>query len=231
MKWKRHIKIELCFKLSLLWLFHVGHVVQNRRSALSLSWHEWFSCKGNWRMKDLRLLARVVVRTSDMKISRRRLPDRLRQNIAPQSVTHLLHEYFSSFNQSNHWLWLLQNVQKWKTHVQSVQIKLVCTCFDVAVAFVVRVALISSLCCVRREQARKLCFMKRVTKDWNTAIKDSKKSFHIDVWPSSKQSLSLIFFSDPLKKGEVQYVEIETSASCFYSFTKTFRNLSRTKWV
>ena len=43
---KRHIKIELCVKLSLLRLFHVDHVVQNRRSALSLSWHEWFSCKG-----------------------------------------------------------------------------------------------------------------------------------------------------------------------------------------
>ena len=72
---------------------------------------------------------------------------------------------------------------------------------------------------------------KGVTKDWNTAIKDSKKSFHIDVWPSSKQSLPLIFFSDPLKKGEVQYVAVETSASRFYSYTKTFRNLSRTKWV
>lgn len=62
-------------------------------------------------------------------------------------------------------------------------------------------------------------------------MKDSKKSFHIDVWPSSKQSLPLIFFSDPLKKGEVQYVAVETSASRFYSFTKTFRNLSHTKWV
>ena len=39
---KRLIKIELCVKLSLLWLFHVDHVVQNRRSALSLAWHEWF---------------------------------------------------------------------------------------------------------------------------------------------------------------------------------------------
>ena len=43
---KRHIKIELCVKLSLLRLFHVDHVVQNRRSALPLAWHEWFSCKG-----------------------------------------------------------------------------------------------------------------------------------------------------------------------------------------
>ena len=43
---KRHIKIVLCVKLSLLRLFHVDHVVQNRRNALSLAWHEWFSCKG-----------------------------------------------------------------------------------------------------------------------------------------------------------------------------------------
>ena len=43
---KRHIKIVLCVKLSLLRLFHVDHVVQNRRSALSLAWHKWFSCRG-----------------------------------------------------------------------------------------------------------------------------------------------------------------------------------------
>ena len=43
---KRHIKNELCVKLSLLRLFHVDHAVQNRGSALLLAWHEWFSCKG-----------------------------------------------------------------------------------------------------------------------------------------------------------------------------------------
>ena len=43
---KRDIKIELCVKLSLLRLFHVYHVVQNRRSALSVAWHEWLSGKG-----------------------------------------------------------------------------------------------------------------------------------------------------------------------------------------
>ena len=43
---KRHIKIVLCVKLSLLRLFHVDHVVQNTRSALSLAWHKWFSCIG-----------------------------------------------------------------------------------------------------------------------------------------------------------------------------------------
>ena len=43
---KRHILIKLFINLSLLRLFHVDHVVQNRRSALSLAWHEWFSGKG-----------------------------------------------------------------------------------------------------------------------------------------------------------------------------------------
>ena len=46
LKGKRHIKIELCVKFSLLRLFRVDQVVQNRRSALSLASHEWFSCKG-----------------------------------------------------------------------------------------------------------------------------------------------------------------------------------------
>ena len=48
---KRNIKIELCVKLSVLRLFHVKHVAQNRRSVLSLAWHEWFSCKDKeWRL-------------------------------------------------------------------------------------------------------------------------------------------------------------------------------------
>ena len=48
---KRHIKIELCGKLSLLRLFHVDYVVQNRRGALSLAWHECFSYKGKeWKI-------------------------------------------------------------------------------------------------------------------------------------------------------------------------------------
>ena len=36
---KRYIKIVLR-------LFHVGHVVQNRRGVHSRAWHEWFSFKG-----------------------------------------------------------------------------------------------------------------------------------------------------------------------------------------
>jgi len=37
LKRKRDLKIKLCVKLSLLRLFHVGHLVQNRRSALLLA--------------------------------------------------------------------------------------------------------------------------------------------------------------------------------------------------
>ena len=43
---KRRNKLELCVKLSVLRLFHVDHVVQNRQSFLSLAWHERFSGQG-----------------------------------------------------------------------------------------------------------------------------------------------------------------------------------------
>ena len=59
---EENVTLKLNFELSLLRLFCVDHVVKNRRSALSLAWHEW-------------LRARVVLRTSNMKISRRRLAD------------------------------------------------------------------------------------------------------------------------------------------------------------
>ena len=36
---KDHFKMELYVRLNVLRLFHVGYVVQNRRSALSLAWH------------------------------------------------------------------------------------------------------------------------------------------------------------------------------------------------
>ena len=41
-----HIKIERCIGLGVMRLFQVGHVVQTRRSVLSLAWNKWFSCKG-----------------------------------------------------------------------------------------------------------------------------------------------------------------------------------------
>ena len=50
-------------------------------------------------MKDLLLRARVVVKTSDMNISRDRLADYIKK-IAPKTVPHGEHDYFSSLNQS-----------------------------------------------------------------------------------------------------------------------------------
>ena len=46
------------------------------------------------RMKDLQLRAGVVVKTSNMESSRRRLGD-YGKKIAPKSVPHVQHEYFS----------------------------------------------------------------------------------------------------------------------------------------
>ena len=49
---EENVALKLDFALScLLRLLHIVHVVQNRRSALSLAWHEWFSCKGKeWKI-------------------------------------------------------------------------------------------------------------------------------------------------------------------------------------
>ena len=48
---KRHIKIELCFLLSVLRLFHVCHAIRNRRSALLFAWLEWYLCQGReWKI-------------------------------------------------------------------------------------------------------------------------------------------------------------------------------------
>ena len=56
---------------------------------------------------------------------------RLRQNIAPKSMLHVQHDYFSSFNQSNHWLFSLtlpssnlklpikEKIEGWKPHTLS----------------------------------------------------------------------------------------------------------------
>ena len=57
---KRRIKIELCIKLS-LWrlgsMLITLQLVQNRRTALSLTWHEWFSCKGKeWKIYSCELV-------------------------------------------------------------------------------------------------------------------------------------------------------------------------------
>ena len=53
-------------------------------------------------MKDFLLQACVVVRISNVKICRLRLAGYVKK-IAPKSVRHVQHDYFSSFNQSNLW--------------------------------------------------------------------------------------------------------------------------------
>ena len=44
---KSHFKIKVRRRWNVLRLIQVGHAVQNKRSVLSLAWHEWFSCKDN----------------------------------------------------------------------------------------------------------------------------------------------------------------------------------------
>ena len=70
---KRHIQIELC--VSRLGLSYVGLVVQNKRSTLSLASLARMILMQRRRVKDFMLRARVVVKTSNMKISGRRLVD------------------------------------------------------------------------------------------------------------------------------------------------------------
>ena len=83
---KLHIKIELCVKLSLLRLFHVDHVVQNTRIALSLAWYERFSCKA----KSERFTAASSRCRQNLKYENFTSSfGRLRQNIAPKSVPHV----------------------------------------------------------------------------------------------------------------------------------------------
>ena len=53
--------------------------------------------------------AGVVVKTSNMKISRRRLADYVKK-FAPKGVPHVQLDYFSSFNQSNHWFVALSSL-------------------------------------------------------------------------------------------------------------------------
>ena len=90
-----HNKVDLCVKLGLLQIFHVGRIVKNRRSVISLAWHNGFHVKAtnerfataSWRCPQNLSYANFIP-----------LFGRLRQNIAPKSVPHVQHDYFSSFN-------------------------------------------------------------------------------------------------------------------------------------
>ena len=90
--------MELCVGLSGLRLFYVGNVLQNRRSALSLAWHEWFPCKGKeWKV----YCCGLALSSEPQRWKFHVVIWQTTSNIAPKSVAHVQHDYFSSFNQSN----------------------------------------------------------------------------------------------------------------------------------
>ena len=95
---KHHLKIELYVRLRVL--FRVVHVVQNRRSALLLGTSGF-----HLKVKNKRFNAAASRCGQNLKYENFTSSfSRLRQNIAPKSVLHVQHDYFSSFssfNQSN----------------------------------------------------------------------------------------------------------------------------------
>ena len=120
-------------------------ICKNRRSVLSLDWHKWFSSK-RLRMKYLLMWARVLVRTSSIKISRRHLADfvkKLHQSacrscstiIFHHSINHIIdlwrfgHFCHRGFLNSLWWFSFgalfhrgrVRNVLKDKAHVRGVQ--------------------------------------------------------------------------------------------------------------
>ena len=154
---KRDLKIELCVKLSLLRLFHVGHLVQNRRSALLLAWYEWFS----WKAKNERFTAASSRCRQNVKYENfTSLFGRLRQNIAPNIVQH---DYFSSFNQSNHWFVALLLT------LPSSDLKLPMLCS--------LLQLLPLVCCVRRHGKLASSFYKCSRYEINIGSKRQKNCF------------------------------------------------------
>ena len=99
---KRHNKIELCVKLSLLRLFHVDHIVQTEVGELHfrLLGTNGFHVKA----KSERLTAASSRCRQNLKHENFTASfGRQRQTFVPKSVPHVQHDYFSPFNQSNHW--------------------------------------------------------------------------------------------------------------------------------
>ena len=89
---KRHFKIELHIRLSVSRLFHVHHVVQNRRSPFSLAWHEWFS-------RNERFIAAGSPCRHSFDYVNFTSFGGLRGKTVGKSVPHVQHDYFSLFNQ------------------------------------------------------------------------------------------------------------------------------------
>ena len=84
----RHIKIELFVGLSVLRLFHFRLLGMNAFHAKAMN--ERFTAEGS--------RCRQNLKCENFASSF----GRLHQKIAPKSVPHVQHDYFSSSNQSNH---------------------------------------------------------------------------------------------------------------------------------
>ena len=67
--------------------------------ALPLAWHEWHVKAKNERFTAASSRCRQNLKYENFTLSF----GRLRQSIVAKSVPHVQHDYFSSFNQSNHW--------------------------------------------------------------------------------------------------------------------------------
>ena len=93
---KRHIKkIEVFVELSVLQFFHVDW-----RGTLSLSWDEWLS--SDVKAKNERFTAASSRCRQNLRYEDLVLVD-YAEKIASKSVPHVQYDYFSFFNQSNHW--------------------------------------------------------------------------------------------------------------------------------
>ena len=70
---KGHLKIKLCFRLTVSRLFRVDHVVQNGRGALTLAWHEWFPRKSKeWKIYCCGLALSSEPQLGNLRSTRRR---------------------------------------------------------------------------------------------------------------------------------------------------------------
>ena len=101
---KCRIEYNFALGLSVLRLIPVGHVLQNRKVSFyligTIGFHvetknEIFAAGGS--------CCRQKLKCWNFRLS----CGRLRQEIAPKSVPHVQHDYFSSFNQWNHWFVML----------------------------------------------------------------------------------------------------------------------------
>ena len=103
-----NVTLKLNFALSLLLLFHVDHVEQNRRTWLHfrLLGTNGFHVKAkSERFTASSLFYCELALSTEPQIWKIHVVvwQTGSQNIAPKSVLHVQPDYFSSFNQSNHW--------------------------------------------------------------------------------------------------------------------------------